>query len=112
MKGKKMEDKKLYRKKGRKYVEVGPEFTGWPCDGFWLVTDSGRKSMFTSYLGESQCPGNILALAKYEDILSKKYLELKEGGLYSAHDVAMLMIKTLSEQLWIDEVCRKDQHNW
>lgn len=36
-------DNKLYKKVGKRYVEVGEDFRGFPSDGIWLVTN-GRKS--------------------------------------------------------------------
>ena len=34
---------RVYRKVGKRYVEIGMEFTGFPSDGIWLVQD-GRNS--------------------------------------------------------------------
>ena len=34
----------VYEKRGRRYIPLGYQFTGFPADGIWLVQD-GRKSM-------------------------------------------------------------------
>jgi len=33
----------LYRKQGRKYVQVGVEFTEYPADGVWMVSRGGAS---------------------------------------------------------------------
>ena len=33
----------LYRKQGRKYVQVGVEFNGMPADGVWLISRGGAS---------------------------------------------------------------------
>jgi hypothetical protein len=49
----------LYKKVGRKYVEAGVEFGGFPSDGIWLVQD-GRHSMTCLIGAKEQVP--VLAL--------------------------------------------------
>lgn len=36
---------KLYKKVGKRYKEVGTEFTGFPADGIWFVKDGSNSLM-------------------------------------------------------------------
>ena len=45
---------KLYRKSGRRYVEVGYEFTGFPAEGVWVVQNKtpGRRETLILKIGD------------------------------------------------------------
>ncbi len=34
---------KVYKKVGRRYQEMGVEFEGFPCSGFWMVQDGSQN---------------------------------------------------------------------
>ncbi len=36
---------KVYKKVGRRYQEMGMEFTGFPCNGAWWVKDGSQSCM-------------------------------------------------------------------
>ena len=36
---------KVYKKVGRRYQEIGREFTGFPSDGIWFVKDGTMSSL-------------------------------------------------------------------
>lgn len=100
----------IFRKKGRKYIPVGWEFTGWPTDGFWLVTNGGTRSMHVSYLGEVPNPGVHVALAKYTDAVTRAYMALRDSkDSFSANDVAQTVIKTIATQLWMDGLTKLEE---
>ena len=62
---------KVYKKVGRRYKEIGWEWTGFPCDGVWLVRDGSQSCMIR--LGDVPEPS-----VKYRDIAIES---MKEKGL-------------------------------
>ena len=65
----------LYRKKGRRYYPVGYEFSGFPCNGIWLVKDGRNTCMLLLDEIDRPCPVDRL---NYR-ILAERFLneELK-----------------------------------
>ncbi len=47
----------LYRKIGRKYVQVGVEFSGMPADGVWLITRGGASRILI--IPEEHLPNTV-----------------------------------------------------
>ena len=65
---------KVYKKVGRRYKEMGREFTGFPSDGIWLVRD-GRQSCILKLGDIGKVSVNALP-----------YLELAERYFDERHD--------------------------
>lgn len=80
----------FYEKKGRRYVEAGWDFTGFPCDGIWLVQD-GKKSM-TCLIGEKErVPVLALNYRQYVNDLCDLMQASRKGEPKSLFD-EMIMI--------------------
>lgn len=45
----------IYRKIGKRYIPIGQEFTGFPCDGIWLV-QNGRQRMMCLIQSDEKVP--------------------------------------------------------
>lgn len=78
---------KLYKKIGRKYVECGYEFSGFPADGIWLVQD-GRRNCLIRLCDIKDLP-KITALpylAMTDDAL-KEVSQKVQGKSVSLHDI-------------------------
>jgi hypothetical protein len=108
-------DNTLYRKRGKRYVAVGPEFGGFPCNGLWLVTQEPHSKSRTSlgYLGEVPAPLKLASLMPYHPILCKALVQyfddaIRNTSSYSSpHDITLFLLKQLAALLHEDEVKEK-----
>ncbi|HET7101599.1 MAG TPA: hypothetical protein VFJ52_10650 [Terriglobia bacterium] len=73
-----MQERALYRKRGRKYELVGYDFTGFPEDGVWLVAD-GRQSLIMK-VGDLNDPVPLAALSRYRDLAANAVSEVIAGN--------------------------------
>ena len=71
---------KYYRKVGRKYIEAGKGFNGFPSNGVWIVYDGDWNKI--SKLGEIKKPFTHARIACHVDdmarAISKLFDEVKE----------------------------------
>lgn len=87
----------LYKKVGRKYVEAGVEFTGFPADGIWLVQD-GRHSM-TCLIGEKErVPVMALNYRQYANDLCELIQAAKNEKPLSLFDEMILICDFFAEK--------------
>lgn len=87
----------LYKKTGRKYVEAGVEFTGFPADGIWLVQD-GRHSM-TCLIGEKErVPVMALNYRQYVNDLCELIQSAKKEKPLSLFDEMILICDFFAEK--------------
>lgn len=109
-----------YRKQGRKYVPVGYEFSGFPCDGLWLVTTKpgSRGSRCIAFLGEAPAPLKLAGLEQYGDeiaTLLNQYVSdhAKSTNTYpSAMDTVNFVLKQLAALSHRDEIKDKEAFKW
>lgn len=73
-----LEDRALYRKRGRKYELAGYDFCGWPSDGVWLCLD-GKQSLIMK-VGELLDPAPLAALSRYRDLAANAVSEVIAGN--------------------------------
>ena len=90
----------VYKKLGRKYVPVGYSdgFTGFPCDGIWLVqTKPGSKSTECMMrIGEVQDMRPTLdMLIGYKDKIVRYIMDNSMDGI-SPNDYVKEMIKSVT----------------
>ena len=81
-----MDDKRLYRKVGKRYKPVGHEFTGFPSDGVWLVqtTPACISSQVIMKVGDLLDPAPLAALHRHEAVVTTalmRYCEEYSPGL-------------------------------
>ena len=96
---------KLYRKVGRRYREVGIEFTGFPADGIWLVKNGKHSQMLligSEEIGE--IPYSSLKYLKYHDDVVKAYMEnITKVGNISTYDMIKTVLLSLAEVIEKEE---------
>ena len=92
----------LYRKVGRRYYPVGPEFLGFPTEGMWLVTktDGGKhEHLFCKMadLEQLNIPKRAALAKKLDEVCEVVHAGLKQGGF---------VIVTLVNDIF-DAICKK-----
>jgi hypothetical protein len=81
---------RVYKKVGKRYVEIGMEFTGFPADGIWLVQD-GRHSM-TCLIGQKErVPVFALNYRQYVNDLCDLSQAVKKEKPMSLYDEMVLV---------------------
>lgn len=86
----------IYRKIGRRYVEVGPEFTGWPADGVWLVSDDRRAAHFVTKIGEVPCIFDFAKMHVGLDELTGVIQAQRSKSDNSSYDIARAVLKWMA----------------
>lgn len=86
--------REFYEKVGKRYKKVGIEFSGFPCDGVWLVED-GRNSLIMK-VGDLIEPMPYAAMMRYSDDACKAYRELVDKGPFSPNDVVEVVCKAIA----------------
>lgn len=84
-----------YKKKGRKYVPVGHEFSGWPADGVWLVENGGRKAHLFMELPTEHVVNIRCSLEKYKEELADSVVKRWTGTRKTANDIAQEVLDDL-----------------
>ncbi len=74
---------KYYRKVGKKYVEAGVDFGGFPSNGVWIVYDGGWNKI--SKLGEIKKPFTHARIAIHIDDMTKAISKLFEEVKKQTH---------------------------
>ena len=87
----------LYKKVGRKYVEAGVEFTGFPADGIWLVQD-GRHSMTCLIGAREQVPVFALNYRQYANDLCELMIAAQKEKPRSLFDEMTLICDFFAEK--------------
>lgn len=93
------DERVLYRKVGRRYVEVGREFTGFPMNGVWLVED-GRMSCIMK-VGELLDPLPLSQMQRGETqacAALRKLLD-EQNWVLSVSDMVAAVLKAVAKQL-------------
>jgi len=92
---------KLYEKKGRRYIEIGERFDGFPADGLWLVTDGRRNSRLLLHAGEITENDQLcklgMFLAQNQMWLAEVIAEAERDGRLTPYDLAKNIIRKLEE---------------
>src|SRR6185312_11514887 len=73
-----MQDRALYRKRGRRYELCGYDFIGFPSNGLWYVAD-GKQSLIMK-VGELTDPAPLAALSHYRDLAANAVSEVIAGN--------------------------------
>ena len=85
----------LYRKVGRRYVPVGPEFMGWPATGVWLV-QKHSSSLILDKISEIPNPASYTKFALHRATIASEIADHRyRTG--SAMDIADAIIKAVYE---------------
>lgn len=64
----------VYEKVGKRYKKIGYQFTGFPADGVWLVSD-GRQSLIMR-VGDLPDPMPLASIQRHEDAATMAISEL------------------------------------
>jgi hypothetical protein len=112
-----MDERVLYRKVGRRYVEVGREFTGFPMNGVWLVED-GRMSCIMK-VGELLDPLPLSQMMRGESqacAALRRLLDDKKWNV-SISDMVSCVLKAVAKQLEHEQYVDLDYpqqrgHSW
>lgn len=91
------ESSMLYRKVGRRYREVGPEFSGWPAPGVWLVQDGpgGKRSSLIAKLGELPDPVDFAAFASHIEVIANAIVEVWKREKWSPMAMAEAIVQAV-----------------
>lgn len=106
MKNKYPEDKqKVYIKVGRRYKELGYQWTGFPANGVWIVHD-GSQSLI-SYIGDVPDPIPVGMLARHESVacraISESLENMRKTGGISPLEIWRNIMKHVSKEM--DAIC-------
>ena len=85
----------MYIKRGKRYHEIGLEFTGWPSNGIWLVLD-GRQSQIIKMGDIPKDPWPYIKLAKYQDEVADIIVDYRDMMTSSPMELAKKIIKVLA----------------
>jgi len=90
---------KIYKKVGKRYKEIGIEFTGFPVDGIWLVAD-GTQNCILKIADIPKVSPFYPELAIYEEECSK-YINNKiiKNKKYSISDLSKWAAEFYSEKI-------------
>lgn len=77
----------VYEKRGRRYIPLGYQFTGFPADGIWFVQD-GRKSMTCLIGAKEAVPMLALNYRIHKDGLCRRLMMDFKNKPHSWEDVA------------------------
>lgn len=102
----------LYKKVGRKYVPVGIEFRGFPCNGIWLVQD-GRQSCMVQLseipsLPEKGVIFRVNHLDKCVDHISEKARQQNSYSILQVAEWACDYFAEISTQQTLEEMKKND----
>jgi len=90
---------KLYRKVGRRYKEVGEDFTGFPADGIWFVKD-GRQNCMVKLAEIEDTPKYYPLLAPYaEEVAEELVKEFRGNAQLSFFDIAQVTLKVFARKM-------------
>ena len=91
----------FYEKKGRRYVPVSEQFTGFPAEGVWIVATKGEPGHWSGYwimrLGD---PLPVLATAaflRHQDKVASAISEVLEWPRRSPMDLAKAACRSVAE---------------
>jgi hypothetical protein len=79
----------IYKKVGRRYVNIGQTFTGFPANGIWVVKDGSQNCIIQISDKNCKVPYEAIAVAQYKDECVKHISDMaKERFSYSYVDMA------------------------
>lgn len=85
--------KRFYEKIGRKYQEVGYEFTGWPANGIWVVEDGKRNCIYQfGDVPEKPTP-SLASYMQFQDELMKTIVKEWDARALNARDISEIACK-------------------
>jgi hypothetical protein len=117
-------DSLIYRKKkgDKRYQLVGPEFSGFPSDGLWLITTErySRGSRHIAFLGEAPAPLKLAGLERYHDRIATSLNQYLRDQATASHtfpstsDIVNFVLKQLAQLSHEEDLeAKKDQkHDW
>ena len=77
----------IYRKIGKRYIQIGQEFAGFPCDGIWLV-QNGKRNMSCIIRSDEKVPVHALEYRMHTKELSLRLVDRFTGKPHSWDEVA------------------------
>ena len=78
----------IYKKVGRRYVNIGQTFTGFPTNGIWVVKDGSQNCIIQISDKDCKVPYEAIAVAQYKDECVKYISDMaKKEGLCSYVDI-------------------------
>ncbi len=81
---------KFYTKIGKKYVEVGYEFTGFPSNGTWLVKD-GKQNCIIPVEGIPEMPSpSLVSYLQFREELQETISKALHENALSANDLSKI----------------------
>jgi len=96
-----MNPKILYEKRGRKYVPVREEFSGFPKAGVWIVTGAQGKQAWSGYwmmrLGDTPTVMTYAAFDRHRDAIACAISNVQNWTCRSPSDMAHEVIKAVYE---------------
>ena len=83
----------FYEKIGRKYQEVGYEFSGWPANGIWVVEDGKRNCIYQfGDVPEKPTP-SLASYMQFQDELMKTIVKEWDTRALNARDISEIACK-------------------
>jgi hypothetical protein len=78
---------KVYEKIGKRYHELGFQFTGFPSDGIWLVQD-GKQNMICLIRSDEKVPVRALEYRVHSNELTKYLVDKFRDTPHSWDDIS------------------------
>lgn len=102
-----MTKKKIYEKVGKRYHEIGEDFTGFPANGIWIVRDGSQNCI--ALINEiGHIPKSFVPVGQFINECAEHIVkEVNKMGAYSIHDVSRIAAIFYAHK--IDEVLEKDK---
>jgi hypothetical protein len=89
---------RVYRKVGKRYVEIGMEWVGFPADGIWLVSNGRQSNTCLIGLKES-VPVFALNYRKHVNELCSLIQAAHKGKPMSLYDEMILVCDFFAEKV-------------
>jgi hypothetical protein len=91
-----------YKTKDGNFNKVGPEFSGWPTDGVWLVCRDRSYQTHIANLGQSNAPLELAVLMKYSTAGCKALNEVKNQPTAPIQKIKQILL-AITEAKFEDE---------
>jgi len=89
---------KLYKKRGRRYVEIGHEFTGFPANGIWMVEDGRNNCIIRIEEINHNTPLRLFNYRKHQDAILEKVMKTSNGSMVDIVEKCCDYFAELSEK--------------